>query len=88
MRRVAKDIQMGNPDTTVEIDEAYIGGRLRHQGSKMAQAAKTMVIGMAEIARHAANTLRPASPDQMIQCILFRWNYSYPRSSLMLALSR
>jgi transposase-like protein len=46
--REAKDIQLGDPDTTVEIDEAYIGGGLRHHGSKVAQASKTMVIGMAE----------------------------------------
>src|SRR5215469_3374400 len=46
--REAKDLQLGDPDTTVEIDEAYIGGSLRHQGSKVAQASKTMVIGMAE----------------------------------------
>ena len=46
--REAKDIQLGNPDTTVEIDETYIGGQLRHKGSKMAKASKTMVIGMAE----------------------------------------
>jgi transposase-like protein len=32
----------------VEIDEAYLGGRLRHHGSKVAKASKTMVIGMAE----------------------------------------
>jgi hypothetical protein len=32
----------------VEIDEAYIGGGLRHHGSKVAKASKTMVIGMAE----------------------------------------
>ena len=32
----------------MEIDEAYLGGRLRHQGSKVAKASKTMVIGMAE----------------------------------------
>jgi transposase-like protein len=43
--REAKDIQLGDPDTTVEIDEAYIGGQLRHKGSKVAKAAKTMVIG-------------------------------------------
>src|SRR5215831_18521368 len=36
------------PTTTVEIDEAYIGGGLRHHGSKVAQASKTMVIAMAE----------------------------------------
>ncbi len=46
--REAKDIQLGDPDTTVEIDEAYIGGQLRHKGSKIAKASKTMVIGMAE----------------------------------------
>jgi len=46
--REAKDIQLGDPDTTVEIDETYIGGQLRHKGSKVAQASKTMVIGMAE----------------------------------------
>ena len=32
----------------MEIDEAYIGGGLRHHGSKVAQASKTTVIGMAE----------------------------------------
>jgi transposase-like protein len=32
----------------VEIDETYIGGHIRHKGSKVAKAAKTMVIGMAE----------------------------------------
>ena len=31
-----------------EIDETYIGGQIRHQGSKAAKASKTMVIGMAE----------------------------------------
>src|SRR6516164_4856340 len=46
--REPKDIQLGDPDTTVEIDEAYIGGGLRHHGSKVAQASKIMVIGMAE----------------------------------------
>ena len=46
--REARDIQLGDPDTTVEIDEAYIGGRLRHKGSKVAKAHKTMVIGLAE----------------------------------------
>jgi transposase-like protein len=46
--REAKDIQLGDPDTTVEIDETYIGGQLRHKGSKVAKASKTMVIGMAE----------------------------------------
>jgi len=46
--REAEDIQLGDPDTTVEIDETYIGGRLRHKGSKVAKACKTMVIGMAE----------------------------------------
>jgi transposase-like protein len=46
--REAEDVQLGDPDTTVEIDEAYIGGHLRHKGSKVAQASKTMVIGMAE----------------------------------------
>jgi transposase-like protein len=46
--REAKDIQLGDPNTTVEIDEADIGGQLRHKGSKVAQASKTMVIGMAE----------------------------------------
>ena len=46
--REAKDIQLGDPDTTVEIDEAYLGGHLRHKGSKEAKASKTMVIGMAE----------------------------------------
>ena len=44
--REAKNIQLGDPDTTVEIDEAYIGGRLRHKGSKVAKASKTMVIGI------------------------------------------
>jgi transposase-like protein len=34
--------------TTVEIDETYIGGQLRHKGSKVAKAAKTIVIGLAE----------------------------------------
>ena len=46
--REAKDIQLGDPDTTVEIDEAYLGGHLRHKGSKEAKASKTMVIGIAE----------------------------------------
>jgi hypothetical protein len=46
--REARDIQLGDPDTTVEIDEAYIGGRLRHKGSTVAKASKTMVIGLAE----------------------------------------
>ena len=32
----------------MEIDEAYLGGHLRHKGSKEAKASKTMVIGMAE----------------------------------------
>jgi transposase-like protein len=46
--RETKDIQLGDPDTSVEIDETYIGGQLRHKGSKVAHATKTMVIGMAE----------------------------------------
>jgi transposase-like protein len=46
--REAIDIQLGDHDTTVEIDEAYLGGQLRHKGSKVAKAAKTIVIGMAE----------------------------------------
>jgi hypothetical protein len=46
--REAKDIQLGDPDTTVEIDGTYIGGQLRHKGSKVAKASKTMFIGMAE----------------------------------------
>ena len=46
--REAKDVQLGDPDTTVEIDETYIGGQLRHKGSKVAKASKTTVIGMAE----------------------------------------
>jgi hypothetical protein len=46
--REARDIQLGDPDTTVEIDEAYIGGRLRHKGSTVAKASKTMAIGLAE----------------------------------------
>jgi transposase-like protein len=32
----------------VEIDETYIGGQMRHKGSKVAKAAETMVIGLAE----------------------------------------
>jgi hypothetical protein len=28
--REAEDVQLGDPDTTVEIDEAHIGGSLRH----------------------------------------------------------
>ena len=43
-----RDLQLGDKGTTVEIDEAYIGGQLRHKGSKVAKAAKTMVIGLAE----------------------------------------
>jgi transposase-like protein len=46
--REARDLQLGGKGTTVEIDEAYIGGQLRHRGSKVAKAAKTMVIGLAE----------------------------------------
>ena len=46
--REARDLQLGDKGTTVEIDEAYIGGQLRHKGSKLAKAAKTMVIGLAE----------------------------------------
>jgi len=46
--REGRDIQLGDPGTTVEIDEAYIGGQLRHRGSKVAKASKTMVIGLAE----------------------------------------
>jgi transposase-like protein len=46
--REARDIQLGDKGTTVEIDETYIGGHLRHKGSKVAKAAKTMVIGLAE----------------------------------------
>ena len=42
------DLQLGDKGTTVEIDEAYIGGHLRHKGSKVAKAPKTMVIGLAE----------------------------------------
>jgi transposase-like protein len=44
----ARDLQLGGKGTTVEIDEAYIGGQLRHSGPKVAKAAKTMVIGLAE----------------------------------------
>jgi len=29
--REAKDIQLGDPDTTVEIDETYLGGHLRQR---------------------------------------------------------
>jgi len=46
--REARDLQLGDKGTTVEIDEAYIGGQLRHRGSKLAKDAKTMVIGLAE----------------------------------------
>lgn len=38
--REPKDIQLGDPDTTVEIDEAYIGGGLRHHGSEVAKPLK------------------------------------------------
>ena len=34
--------------TSRNRNETYIGGQLRHQGSKAAKASKTMVIGMAE----------------------------------------
>ena len=46
--REARDLQLGDKGTTVEIDESYVGGQLRHRGSKIAKAAKTMVIGLAE----------------------------------------
>lgn len=39
---------VGGSETTVEIDETFIGGRNRLQGWKNAQANKTVVLGLAE----------------------------------------
>ena len=42
------DFTVGGPSVTVEMDEAYIGGRRRLQGVKGALSRKTVVIGLAE----------------------------------------
>jgi transposase-like protein len=44
------DFTVGGPDTTVEIDEMYVGGRRRLQGVKgiPSKPNKTVVVGMAE----------------------------------------
>jgi hypothetical protein len=39
---------VGGPQTTVELDETYVGGRLRLQGIKAAKNAKATVLGLAE----------------------------------------
>ena len=39
---------VGGPETTVEIDEMFVGGRNRLQGHKNAAANKTVVLGLAE----------------------------------------
>jgi hypothetical protein len=39
--RESKDIQLGDSGATVEIDEAYIGGGLRHHGSIFKELGKT-----------------------------------------------
>ena len=46
--REAKDIQLGDHETSAEIDETYIGGQPRHKGFKVAKASKIMAIGMAK----------------------------------------
>ncbi|HEY0263529.1 MAG TPA: IS1595 family transposase [Granulicella sp.] len=39
---------VGGPSSTVEMDETYIGGKARLQGTKGGYAKKTVVIGLAE----------------------------------------
>ncbi len=46
--REAKDIQLGDPDANVQIEDDSLGGQLLLKGSKAAKASKTMVSGMAE----------------------------------------
>lgn len=38
--REARDLELGDRGTTLEIDEAYIGGQLRHKGLKVAKRPK------------------------------------------------
>ena len=42
------DAKIGGPDSTVEIDETYIGGYKRGQGVKAGKKAKVVAIGFAE----------------------------------------
>jgi len=43
-----KGFLLGGPETTVEIDETWVGGRKRGKGVKAGKKAKTVVVGMAE----------------------------------------
>ena len=38
--REARDIQLGDKGTTVEIDEAYIGGQVRHRARRWPKPLK------------------------------------------------
>ncbi|MGA2205244.1 MAG: IS1595 family transposase [Terracidiphilus sp.] len=46
--REESDAKIGGPDSIVEIDETYIGGRKRRIGVKAGKQAKTVAIGFAE----------------------------------------
>jgi transposase-like protein len=46
IRAAMKEVDQPMLDGTVEMDETYVGGKLRGQGSKVARAAKEVVIGI------------------------------------------
>ena len=58
---------VGGPDSTVEIDESYVGGRKRLHGHKAGHTNKTVVLGIAERRGKLFMQTLPANRREMIR---------------------